>query len=135
MAAPSPWARLWGASAPAAADAPPASERIEELRRDVAELREQLAPQLKADIERVTGEGRPFDPAAWVMGVPDSRKYPAGPAFMVRAIVAMQRGCADAGVLAGRPSTTCARVLARRCCVRGASRAVTCARCCVRDGG
>lgn len=94
----SPWARLWGASS-APADAPPASERIDELRRDVAELREQLAPQLKADIERVTGEGRPFDPAGWVMGVPDSRKYPAGPAFMVRAAAFVWR--CGAGMMCG----------------------------------
>ena len=56
-----------------------------ELLAEVEGLKAQLVPQLAADRKRVEGEGRPFDAMGWVLGTPDSRKYPAGPAFLVRA--------------------------------------------------
>jgi hypothetical protein len=63
----------------------------ETLAADVAALRDQLAPQLAADRAKVEAQGRPFDEQGWLMGVPDTHKYPAGPVYAVRTSNA--RGC------------------------------------------
>ncbi len=52
------------------------------LRSDLEELKKQLVPQLARDEKRVKDEGRPFNPLAWIAGEPDTRRYPAGPAFV-----------------------------------------------------
>lgn len=49
---------------------------------DLAELRTHLVPQRARDAKRITDEGRPFDALGWIAGAPDSRRYPAGPAFV-----------------------------------------------------
>ena len=61
-----------------------AAEDKDTLLAAVTELKQELQPQLTRDRARTEGEGRPFDPLGWVMGRPESRKYPAGPAFLVR---------------------------------------------------
>jgi hypothetical protein len=55
----------------------------EQLRTDLEELKAQLAPVLARDRARFAAEGRPFDLVSWAMGLPDSHKYPGGPAFVV----------------------------------------------------
>ena len=54
----------------------------DELRAELEELKVLLVPQLERDQKRVESEGRPFSAAEWVSGAPDTRMYPAGPAFL-----------------------------------------------------
>ena len=76
-----------------------ASESPEQLRSDLEGLKAQLAPVLARDRARIEGEGRPFDLVSWAMGLPDSHKYPAGPAFLVSAArwARAWRGCGGRG--------------------------------------
>jgi hypothetical protein len=55
----------------------------ESLITDLKNLQTKLEPVLARDRQRIEGEGRPFDLLGWVMGAPDSHKYPGGPAFLV----------------------------------------------------
>lgn len=55
----------------------------ESLISDLKNLQTKLEPVLARDRQRIEGEGRPFDLLGWVMGAPDSHKYPGGPAFLV----------------------------------------------------
>jgi len=59
------------------------SESPDQLRSDLEGLKAQLAPVLARDRARFAAEGRPFDLVSWAMGLPDSHKYPGGPAFVV----------------------------------------------------
>jgi hypothetical protein len=59
------------------------SDSKESLTSDLLSLQTKLSPVLERDRKRIEGEGRPFDLIGWVMGVPDSHKYPGGPAFLV----------------------------------------------------
>jgi hypothetical protein len=74
-----------------------AAESPEQLRADLEALQAQLAPVLARDRARVEAEGRPFDLVSWALGVPDSHKYPGGPAFLVSGRV----HCGRAGGRAG----------------------------------
>ena len=58
------------------------SSNKDELRAELDELKGHLVPQLARDKKRVESEGRPFSALSWVGGEPDTRKYPAGPAFL-----------------------------------------------------
>ena len=58
------------------------SANKDELRAELDELKTHLVPQLARDKKRVESEGRPFSALSWVGGEPDTRKYPAGPAFL-----------------------------------------------------
>ena len=55
----------------------------DELRADLETLKSQLVPTLARDRARIEAEGRPFDLVSWALGIPDSHKYPGGPAFLV----------------------------------------------------
>ncbi len=56
----------------------------DQLKEELQSLKATLQPQLERDRERINAEGRPFDLLGWASGVPDSHKYPAGPAYLVR---------------------------------------------------
>jgi hypothetical protein len=66
----------------------------ETLKAEIEDLKTTLQPQFERDRARVQAEGRSFDPLRWVLGVPDSHKYPAGPAYIVRRFPLLRRGTA-----------------------------------------
>ena len=53
------------------------------LVQEMNQLVTELKPVYEREKSRIEGENRPFDIMSWVAGTPDSRKYPAGPAYMV----------------------------------------------------
>jgi hypothetical protein len=61
----------------------------ESLISDLKSLQTKLEPVLARDRQRIEGEGRPFDLLGWVMGAPDSHKYPGGPAFLVSLLTSL----------------------------------------------
>jgi hypothetical protein len=57
------------------------------LEAEIRELAGKLKQEYTADEGRSRAAGRPFSGLQWVQGVPDSGKYPAGPAFLVRCLL------------------------------------------------
>jgi hypothetical protein len=56
------------------------------LEAEIRDLAGKLKQEYTADEERSRVAGRPFAGLQWVLGVPDSGKYPAGPAFLVSGV-------------------------------------------------